>query len=147
MLKSLITTTLICSSSLITTACRTAGAHAVLAGQFADEELVVTPIVIPPPEGGEYQMYISLRQGEGLCVLAGAIPEDDALFFSRCDNLSGTGRISCNNGRSAQVRWALTSCQSGHGRSIGKFGPDFFFGFDQDKEKAIEQLREAERVH
>lgn len=146
MLKSLITTTLICSSSMITTACRTTDTRAVLVGQFADEELMVTPIVIPQPAGGEYQLYIALRQGDGLCVLSGAIPEDDALFFGHCENLSGAGNISCNNGRSAQVQWTLTSCQGGHGRSIRKYGPDFFFGFDQDKEKAIEQLRKA-HVH
>ena len=108
---------------------------------------MATPIVIPQPEGGEYQMYIPLHQGEGLCVLAGVIPEDDFAFFGRCENLSGTGSISCNNGRSAQVRWTLTSCQGGHGRSVGNFGPNFFFGFDQDKEKAIEQLRKAEPIH
>lgn len=107
---------------------------------------MVTQIVIPQPAGGEYPLYIALRQDEGLCVLSGAIPEDDTLFFGRCENLSGTGNISCNNGRSAQVQWTLTSCQGGYGRSIRKYGPDFFFGFDQNKEKAIEQLRKA-HVH
>lgn len=147
MLKRFITTALICSSSLITSACRTADARAVLVGRFAEEELMVATIVIPQPEGGEYQMYIPLRQDQELCVLTGIIPEDDFPFFGRCENLSGTGSISCNNGRSRQVRWLLTSCQSGHGRSIGSFSPDFFFGFSSDKEKAIEQLKWAEPVH
>lgn len=92
-------------------------------------------------------MYFALHQGETLCVLAGSIPEDNIPFFGRCDGLSGIGSISCNNGRSSEVTWTLTSCQGGYGRSIGNFGPNFYFGFDQVKEKAFEQLREAEHVY
>lgn len=139
-------TVLLCSFSLLTAACRTEETRAVLVGRFAGEEAMVASIVIPPQEGGEYPMYFALAQGETLCVLAGSIPDDDTLFFKRCEGLSGKGSISCNNGRSSDVSWTLSSCHGGHGRSIGNLGPGFSFGFEQSKEKATRQLHEAEQT-
>lgn len=147
MLKNMITTALICSTPLLTTACRTEGARAVLVGRFTGEEPMITSIAIPQPERGEYAMHFALHQGETLCVLAGSIPEDNVPFFERCEGLSGRGSISCNNGRFSDVTWTLTSCHGGYGRSVGSLGPGFSFGFDQDKEKAIEQLRVEEHDH
>ena len=146
MRQPMLRTVLICSFSLLTAACRTEETHAILVGRFADEETMLASIVIPALEDGEYPMYFALAQGETLCVLAGSIPDDNALFFKRCEGLSGKGSISCNNGRSSDVSWTLSSCHGGHGRSIGNLGPGFSFGFEQDKEKAVRQLRKAEQA-
>lgn len=145
MVKNIITTALIFSSSLITTACRTESVQGVLVGRFADEEPMVTEIVIPPAEDGEFRMHYALHQGDGVCLLTGRISDESVFFFGGCEDVSGIGRISCNDGRALDLQWTLTSCQGGYGRSIEHAGPGFFFGFEQDEEKARGQLEMAQQ--
>ncbi len=106
---------------------------------------MVTAIVIPPPENGEYRMHYALHHGDGVCLLTGQIADENTLFFSACEGVSGTGKISCNDGRALNLQWSLTSCRGGYGRSIEHAGPSFFFGFEQDEEKAFDQLKKAQQ--
>lgn len=145
MVKNIITTALIFSSSLITTACRTDSVQGVLVGRFADEEPMVSAIAIPPAEHGDYRMHYALHQGDGVCLLTGRISDENVFFFSGCEGVSGIGKISCNDGRALDLQWTLTSCQGGYGRSIAHAGPAFFFGFEQNEQKARGQLEKAQQ--
>ena len=145
MFKNTITTVAILSSALLTAGCRTEDAHGFLAGKFVDEEPMLASVVIPPAERGEYPMYFALHQGDRTCLLTGTNFEENFLFFSRCEGVSGTGRISCNDGRALNLQWTLTSCLGGYGRSIESEGPSFFFGFESNEEKALDQLKKAEQ--
>jgi hypothetical protein len=141
MLKGILISALICSSALITTACRTGATQGVLVGGFADEELMVATIVIPLPEKGEYRIHFALHHGDRACLLTGRVFEKTGLFFDSCDGLSGTGKISCNDGRVQNLRWSMPSCRGGSGRSIEPASPDFFFGFGLDEDSARMQLK------
>ena len=146
MLKNVMTTALICSSSLIVTACSTEDVRGVLVGNFIDEETMVTSIVIPASRGGEYHMHFGLLQDKRVCLLSGDIPTAPLSFFQPCEGLSGPAKISCNDGRSLNLRWFLTSCQGGYGRSDERADSRFFFGFGDSEERARDQLDKARQA-
>ena len=143
MLSKLVTTALIASSSLITTGCRTDDVQGVLAGAFANEAPIVNSIVIPASATGEYYMHHALLHDESVCLLTGQIALPAIPFFYSCKGLSGTGRISCNDGRALDVDWSLTSCQGGYGRSKESGGSRFYFGFGDNEARALDQLKKA----
>jgi len=143
MLKSVMTTALVCSSSLFTTACSTEVVRGVLVGNFIDEEPMVTSIVIPASSDGEYHMHFGLLQDKRVCLLTGEIPTATISFFQACEGLSGPAKISCNDGRSLNLRWSLSSCRGGYGRSDERADSRFFFGFGDSEERARDQLDKA----
>jgi len=143
MLRNIATTALLCSSSLITTACVTDDVRGILVGGFSDTEPTVIPIVIPAPQDGEYHIHYGFTQEGRVCLLTGEIPTDRIAFFEPCEGLRGTGRISCNDGRMLNLRWVLTSCQGGYGRSDAHADSSFYFGFGESEEHARDQLSKA----
>lgn len=142
-LRKVVTTALILSSSLIATACVTENVRGVLVGGFSDTEPVVTSIVIPASQDGEYDFHYGFRYQNSVCLLTGEIPTPMIPFIEPCDGLRGTGRVSCNDGRRLTLQWALTSCQGGYGRSDEGAESGFFFGFGSSEELARDQLRKA----
>ncbi len=142
MLKNVLTTAVICVSSLLISACRSGNTPAVLVAGFGDEEPTITTITIPPSEWGEYSLRVPVPHGERVCLLTGRIPEKKIMFlFDACEGVSGTGKISCNDGRAEDVQWTMASCRGGYGRTIGTASPGFFFGFGPTEEHAINQLK------
>jgi len=140
------TTTALIISSALAAGCRTDEAtHAYLAVAFVDGELLTRSIIVPPPEDGEYRLYYALESKDKICVLRGQIP-DEGLFFLNplCESRTGTGMLSCNNGESLSLQWAMTSCQGGNGRSIESAGSRFHFGFETTEDGALAQLRKAQ---
>lgn len=140
MLRSILTTALLCSS---TTACVTEDVRGVLVGGFSDTEPIVTSIVIPASQDGEYHIHYGFRQEGSVCLLTGEIPTDRIPLFQPCEGLRGTGRISCNDGRTQNLQWVLTSCKGGYGRSEERASSIFHFGFGDSEEHAREQMNEA----
>ena len=144
MLKRLLTTALVCSSPLLISACRSDNTPAVLVAGFGDEEPTLTTIAIPPSEWGEYSLRFPVYHGDRVCLLTGQIPEKKIMYlFDACEGVSGTGKISCNDGRAEDVQWSMASCIGGYGRTIGSASPGFFFGFGATEEYALNQLRTA----
>lgn len=144
MLKNVLTTAVICASSLLISACRSGNTPAVLVAGFGDEEPTITTITIPPSEWGEYSLRVPVPHGDRVCLLTGRIPEKKIMFlFDACEGVSGTGKISCNDGRAEDVQWSMASCRGGYGRSMRTASPGFFFGFGPDEEYAFNQLRTA----
>ena len=144
MLKNVLTTALICSSSLLISACRSGNTPAVLIAGFADEEPTLTTITIPPSEWGEYSLRFPVQHGDRVCLLTGRIPEKKfMLLFDSCAGVSGTGKISCNDGRVEDVQWSMASCIGGYGRSTDPASPGFFFGFGATEAYALNQLKTA----
>jgi len=143
MLKKIVTNTLILSSSLIATGCVTEDARGVLVGGFSAAMPTVTSIAIPASQDGEYHFHYGFRQEDSVCLLTGEIPTPRIPFFEPCDGLRGTGRVSCNDGRTLNLQWLLTSCQGGYGRSDEGAESGFFFGFGGSEEMARDQLRKA----
>ena len=147
MLKKLLTTALVCSSPLLISACRSGNTPAVLVAGFGDEEPTLTTITIPPSEWGEYSLRFPVYHGDRVCLLTGRIPEKKImLLFDACEGVSGTGKISCNDGHAEEVQWSMASCIGGHGRAIGPASPGFFFGFGATEEYALNQLRTARKA-
>lgn len=141
------TITALLISTLISTGCRTDEAiRGYLAFSFQDGEFIARPIIISPPEEGEYRLYYALELEDRVCVLRGQIPAPGLFsIYSRCENLTGSGMLACNNGHSLNLQWEMTSCQGGHGRSIEFAGSSFHFGFEATEEGSISQLRRAQR--
>ena len=147
MLKNVLTTALVCSSSLLISACRGDHTPAVLASGFADEPPAFAAVTLPPAEWGEYSMQFPLLRDDRVCLLTGRIPEIKImLLFDACEGISGTGKISCNDGRVLDVQWSMASCRAGYGRSIGAASPAFFFGFGATEENALNQLKAAQQT-
>ena len=146
MLKSVLMTSLIVSSSLITAACRTEAVRGVLVGGFVDEEPMSTTVVIPGADGSNFPIYFELRQGDTICLLTGEIRHGIVPLFAICEGSQGSGNIWCNDGRTRNLQWSLSSCQGGYGYSNNRVGPRFFFGFEQTEEKARDQLMAARQA-
>jgi hypothetical protein len=147
MLRKTLTTALICSSSLLIGACRNEQTSAVLAAGFADEDPQVSTVTLPPAEWGEYSMQFPLLRNDRVCLLTGRIPDKKIMIlFDACEGITGTGKISCNDGRVLDVQWSMASCRSGHGRSIGPASPGFFFGFGLTEENALSQHKAARQA-
>ena len=147
MLKNFLTTALVCSSSLLISACRSDYTPAVLVTEFADEPPSLTTVTLPPAEWGEYSMRFPLLYEDRVCLLTGRIPEIKImLLFNACEGISGTGKISCNDGRVQDVEWSMASCRAGYGRSVGAASPGFFFGFGLTEENALGQLKAARQA-
>jgi len=140
------TTTALIISSVLAAGCRTDEAtHAYLAVAFEDGEQLTRPIIVPPPEDGEYRLYYALETKDKICVLRGQIPDEGIFFlYPLCESRTGTGMLSCNNGDSLNLQWVMTSCQGGHGRSVEFSGSSFHFGFESTEEGALAQLRKAQ---
>ncbi|MBL8414283.1 MAG: hypothetical protein JNM42_07590 [Propionivibrio sp.] len=115
--------------------------------KFDDEgQLFKTKILLPTAEDN-YRFNFELRQGNVVCSLTGELHEKEAPLADNCDGMKGDGRITCNDGRTRRLRWLLTSCIGGHGRSIAGKGENFFFGFDHNKDRALDQLAKAQRAN
>lgn len=138
------TTTALILTSLLATACRTDPVQGVLVAGFVDEEPSVRTVVIPASEDGELQLHYVLEGNDRICVMTGEVPLRNLFLHSRCDGVTGTGKLSCNDGRSLNLEWTLTSCNGGYGRSMEFAGPTFFFGFDANEEKARQQMKKAQ---
>ena len=147
MLKKLLTTALVCSSSILVSACRNDQAPAILAAGFGDEDPALTTVSLPPAEWGEYSMQFPLLRNDRVCLLTGRIPDKKIMIlFDACEGITGTGKISCNDGRVLDVQWSMASCRTGYGRSIGPASPGFFFGFGPNEENALSQLKAARQA-
>jgi hypothetical protein len=142
MLKNIV---LIFSSSLITAACVSEDVRGVLVGGFSDADPIVTAIVIPASQDGEYHLHYGFRQEDRVCLLSGELPTASIPYFQSCAGLRGTGKISCNDGRALNLKWVLDSCQSGYGRSDGRADSRFTFGFGDSEERGRDQLEKARR--
>jgi len=140
-----IVTASICLIALVTSACRSGNATGVLVGGFADEKPIFRTKIVLPSRDEEYQLRYELHQGNTVCLLTGKLPREELPTFNNCKGQTGTGRISCNDGRAMNLQWTLTSCEGGMGWSVETTGPSFFFGFEHDKERALDQLAQAMR--
>lgn len=143
MLKRVMIAALLVACSWITAACRTEAIHGVLVGGFVDEEPMSTTVLIHPSDEGAFPLHFELRQGDTICLLTGEIGPGIVPFFEICEGSKGSGNISCNDGRSANLQWSLSSCQGGNGRSVDDSDSRFLFGFEQTEEKAWDQLMAA----
>ena len=142
-----ITVGLLCLSLLITTACRRGDEYGVLVAKFDDDGQLFKAKIFLPTAEDNYRFNFALRQGDAVCSLTGQpsgkqLPDSDS-----CEGIEGDGKITCNDGRTARLRWLMTSCLAGHGRSIEKKGRHFFFGFDRNKDRALDQLASAQRTN
>lgn len=139
-------TSLIVSSSLITAGCRTEAVRGVVVGRFVDEQPMAASVLIPASNEAVFPIYVELRQSDTVCLLSGEIREGIVPLFDICEGASGSGNISCNDGRTLKLEWTLSSCQGGNGRSTNSVGSRFFFGFDLTGKKALDQLTAAQQA-
>jgi len=138
---------LLCLILSITTACRRGEEYGFLVAKFDDErQLFKTKIFLPTAEDN-YRFNFELRQADLVCSLTGQFAGKELPDSDRCEGIGGDGKITCNDGRTRKLRWLMTSCLAGHGRSIGKKGRHFYFGFDRNKDRALDQLAKAQRAN
>jgi hypothetical protein len=130
----------------ITTACRRDNEYGVLVAKFDDDSQLFKAKIFLPTSEDNYRFNFELRQGDAECSLTGQLRGKDLPVQALCEGTEGDGKITCNDGRSQRLRWLMTSCLGGHGRSVGKKGGHFFFGFDRNKERALDQLAKAQRA-
>lgn len=94
---------------------------------------------VPVPSAeDDYRFNFALQNGKKTCTLIGAL--DAPPPAGECAGASGRGTITCNDGKPMKLRWTLSSCRSGSGRSIGKGKTRFLFGYAHNKERAQDQL-------
>lgn len=147
MLKSIVTSVLILTFSMAVTACRSGSEYGVLVAKFDDGAQLFKAKIFLPAVEDRYQFNFELRQGKLVCSLTGQRKEKELVVADRCEGIKGEGKISCNDGYAQRLRWLQTSCLGGHGRSIGKKGRHFYFGFDHNKERALDQLAKAQQAN
>ena len=146
-LSPLVTVGLICLLLSITAACRRDSEYGVLVAKFDDDSQLFKAKIFLPKAEDNYQFNFELRQGNKVCSLTGQLKGKELPDQDSCEGIKGDGKIACNDNRSLRMRWVLTSCLGGHGRSVGKNGLRFFFGFDRNKERALDQLAKAQRAN
>ncbi|MBS1229370.1 MAG: hypothetical protein H6R17_2647 [Proteobacteria bacterium] len=147
MRRNIIAVGLLCLALSITTACRRGDEYGVLVAKFDDDgPLFKTKIFLPAAEDN-YRFNFELRQGNTVCSLTGQLGGKELPDAENCGGIRGDGKISCNDDRSRRLRWSMTSCSAGHGRSVGKKGRHFYFGFDHNKDRALDQLAKAQRTN
>ena len=88
-------------------------------------------------------MYFGIHQDGRVCLVTGKVPATTIPLLQSCEGLSGSGRISCNDGQVLTLKWSLTSCHGGYGRSSERTDSRFFFGFADSEAQAFEQLSKA----
>lgn len=137
---------LICLLLLITAACRRDSDYGVLVAKFDDDSQLFKAKIFLPKAEDNYKFNFELRQGDTVCALTGQLVGKELPDQDNCEGVKGDGKIACNDDRSLRMRWVLSSCLGGHGRSVGKKGRRFFFGFDRNKERALDQLAKAQRA-
>jgi len=131
----------------ITTACHRDNKYGVLVAKFDDEGQLFKAKILLPTADDNYRFNFELRQGNVKCSLTGQITEREFPDSDSCEGIKGDGKFTCNNGSTQRIRWLQTSCIGGHGRSIGGKGENFFFGFDHNKDRALDQLAKAQRAN
>ena len=147
MRRNIIAVGLLCLPLTITTACRRGDDYGVLVAKFDDDgRLFKTKIFLPAAEDN-YRFNFELRHGDTVCSLTGQLGSKELIDSESCEGIGGNGKITCNDDRSRKLRWSMTSCSAGNGRSIGKKGRHFYFGFDRNKDRALDQLAKAQRAN
>lgn len=132
---------------LIVSACNPDKRNGVFVAEFANESnlLIFKPnITLPSPED-DYRFNYELRKGATVCTLTGELDIKEAPPDDECPGTKGRGKISCNDGKSMKLRWSLTSCRGGFGKSTSKGNTKLYFGFDRNKERALDQLNKAKQ--
>jgi len=147
MRRNFITAGLLCLTLSIATACRRGNEYGVLVAKFDDEAQLFKAKIFLPTAKDKYQFNFELRQGHVVCSLTGQLTEKEFPDSDSCEGIKGDGKITCNNGRTQRMRWLLTSCLSGYGQSVGNMGLNFFFGFDHNKDRALDQLAKVQRAN
>ena len=144
-LSSLATAGVICLLLSITAACRRDSEYGILVAKFDDDSQLFKAKIFLPKSEDNYRFNFELRQGDTACSLTGQLAGKEIPPPDDCEGIKGDGKIACNDDRSLRTRWVITSCLGGHGRSVGKKGRRFYFGFDRNKERALDQLAKAQR--
>lgn len=142
MIRTITSALLILFLPLSISACRTGSRteSGVIASHFADQPVSINPVSYLLPEEGRSQMHLPVYLGDTVCLLTGQISEEEVSVFKSCAGGNGVGRMSCNDGRTLELQWVLSSCQGGYGYSIGSTKPAFLFGFEGTELGAREQL-------
>ena len=123
-------------------ACRPEKGYGMLVADYSDgstRTLFRTRVVLPRPEDS-YRFNYELRSGEKICTLTGELNLKEIPANDECPGTKGRGKISCNDGKPMKIRWSMSSCQDGSGRSMGKGKAKFYFGYAHNKESAQDLL-------
>ena len=127
---------------LVITTCQREKGFGMLVAEYSDgstRTLFRTKVLLPKPEDG-YRFSYELRSGDKVCTLTGELDIKEIPAADECTGTKGRGKIVCNDGKPMKVRWSMSSCQGGSGRSMGKGKARFFFGYAHNKERAQDQL-------
>jgi len=146
MVKRVVGTALVLAFCLANASCRSEYAHGVLVARFSDRSPIFRAKIALPSSGESYQLVYELRQGPLSCSLTAALLDNELPVLGDCAGRSGSGKISCSDGREFPLSWSLASCRGGFGRSQNPGRPVFLFGFGLDPDQALDQLDEAENA-
>lgn len=135
---------------VVLAACDQVPEKGVLVGQIGDSSPMYKTKIEFPTRAEHYQFSYELKNARTTCSLTGNLPSKQREAPETCEEVSGVGQVSCDNGYQRRIRWQLSSCRSGFGATIPSHrrhaGPTFSFGFSHNKERALDELAKAQRA-
>lgn len=137
---------LACLAAATCIACDNGIVHGSLVAYVARFDRTLTARVDLPLADAARGFDIPLAHDGAWCRLT-LSPRDASTPVAHCDELGGAGFFSCAEGERIALRWALSSCHSGIGRSLEDSGDDdrpaVAFGLGGNYVSALNQLDTA----
>ena len=122
--------------------CQTNEVRGVFAGKFEDGSATfVKRIAISSLDGPELSLSLASRSKQ--CELVSPLPAVSLGAENDCQGITGFASLRCQDASEIPLRWQMTSCHSGYGRSISGMGPGFLFGFSGNLYNAQTQMEHA----
>jgi len=131
-----------CALPFIVSAWQVESTHGVLVGEMTRGTKAVrffTKIALPLRED-DYRLFFEFKTDGDQCELAGELEIEELSSEMDCAGTKGKGTVSCANGSPLDVLWAMTSCTTGGGKSMGKESSALHFAYAHNKESAIDEL-------
>ena len=124
------------------TGCQTNEVRGVFAGKFEDGSATfVKRIAISSLDGPELSLALVSRSKQ--CELISPLPTVPLTAENDCRGINGSALLRCQDASEIPLRWQMTSCHSGYGRSVSGMGPGFLFGFSGNLYNAQTQMEHA----
>lgn len=117
-----------------------------LVGNFSDRSAFLKARITLPTSDVPARLAYELKRGSLSCLLSAELRDDQSEVSDECSGRNGVGELKCNDGRLLPLRWKLSSCRGGFGRSFLATEPTFVFGFGHDPDHALDQLEIAKHA-
>ncbi len=120
-------------------ACQEDEVRGVMVAKFQDgSAYFIKRIAISTIDGPA--LSLALVSKSKRCELLAPVPAGALSGIGDCKDVSGIASLRCEGELDLPLRWQMTSCHSGFGRSFPRQGPVFVLGFSGNTYTAQNQL-------